>query len=103
MNQVNEMLMHCEHGLLQFHPEKDCRWLLILQVEILEKENVIILEKWIESHIVFFLLKYRVGKTETTPYKDLAVKAAAAAIYSTSNFLKSMENLPCFWSFLDVQ
>ncbi|KAL7583611.1 hypothetical protein Lser_V15G44015 [Lactuca serriola] len=62
LNQVNEMLMHCEHGLLQFHPEKDCR----------------------------------VGKTETTPYKDLAVKAAAAAIYSTSNFLKSMENLPCF-------
>lgn len=67
LNQVNEMMRHCEHGLVQFHQENQHR-----------------------------TSDYRGDKTETSPYKDLAVQAAAAAIYSTSNFLKSMENLPCF-------
>ncbi|XP_076903730.1 uncharacterized protein LOC143558860 [Bidens hawaiensis] len=62
LNQVNEMLMHCENGLLQFHPEHG----------------------------------FRNSKAEPSVYKDLAVQAAAAAIYSTSNFLQSMENLPSF-------
>ncbi|KAI3757779.1 hypothetical protein L6452_05322 [Arctium lappa] len=69
LNQVNEMMVHCGHGLLQFRPEND-------------------LEQRTSSD-------YRHLKTETNPYKDLAVQAAAAAIYSTSNFLQSMENLPC--------
>ncbi|KAL4556967.1 hypothetical protein LXL04_035137 [Taraxacum kok-saghyz] len=70
LNQVNEMLRHCEHDLLQFHPENGLQQ---------QRTN-----------------DYRVGKTETSSYKNLGVQAAAAAIYSTSNFLKSMENLPCF-------
>nr|XP_043617913.1 uncharacterized protein LOC122589658 [Erigeron canadensis] len=69
LNQVNEMLIHCEHGLLQFHPEN-----------VLQRHTN----------------DYRFLKAESSPYKDLAVPAAAAAIYSTSNFLQSMENLPCF-------
>ncbi|KAJ9545619.1 hypothetical protein OSB04_025326, partial [Centaurea solstitialis] len=68
LNQVNEMMVHCGHGLLQFHPENDLHQ---------RTSN-----------------DYRHVKTETNLYKDLAVKAAAAAIYSTSNFLQSMENLP---------
>ncbi|KAM0034375.1 hypothetical protein Hdeb2414_s0016g00496911 [Helianthus debilis subsp. tardiflorus] len=69
LNQVNEMLMHCNNGLLQFHPENS-----------LQKQTI----------------DYRNLKAEPSVYKDLAVQAAAAAIYSTSNFLRSMENLPCF-------
>ncbi|KAF5790455.1 hypothetical protein HanRHA438_Chr09g0395091 [Helianthus annuus] len=69
LNQVNEMLMHCNNGLLQFHPEHS-----------LQKQTI----------------DYRNLKAEPSAYKDLAVQAAAAAIYSTSNFLRSMENLPCF-------
>ncbi|KAI3783542.1 hypothetical protein L1987_42626 [Smallanthus sonchifolius] len=69
LNQVNEMLIHCENGLLQFHPENG-------------------LQKRTNDH--------RNLKGESSAYKDLAVQAAAAAIYSTSNFLQSMENLPCF-------
>ncbi|XP_024969164.1 uncharacterized protein LOC112508696 [Cynara cardunculus var. scolymus] len=69
LNQVNEMMVHCGHGLLQFRSEND-------------------LQQRSSSD-------YRHLKMETNPYKDLAVQAAAAAIYSTSNFLQSMENLPC--------
>ncbi|KAL8232147.1 hypothetical protein R6Q57_001925 [Mikania cordata] len=69
LNQVSEMQMHCENGLLQFHPENG------LQKRPSDCRNL---------------------TAEPTTYKDLAVQAAAAAIYSTSNFLQSMENLPCF-------
>ncbi|KAF5788912.1 hypothetical protein HanRHA438_Chr09g0376311 [Helianthus annuus] len=69
LNQVNEMLMHCNNGLLQFHPEHN-----------LQKQTI----------------DYRNLKAELSVYKDLAVQAAAAAIDSTSSFLRSMENLPCF-------
>ncbi|XP_031094568.1 uncharacterized protein LOC115999000 isoform X1 [Ipomoea triloba] len=34
-------------------------------------------------------------RSETDPERDLAVRAAAASIYSTCNFLSSTENLPC--------
>nr|GEX00105.1 hypothetical protein [Tanacetum cinerariifolium] len=69
LNQINEMLMHCERGLLQFHPD---------------------------SGLQNFTNSYRLSKTETSQCKDLSVQAAAAAIYSTTSFLQSMENLPCF-------
>lgn len=70
LNQVREMHLHCEKGLLKYnemyslqHPgtsENDCR--------LYSADN---------------------------PDRDLAVRAAAASIYSTCNYLSSMENLPC--------
>ncbi|KAJ9553343.1 hypothetical protein OSB04_017388 [Centaurea solstitialis] len=68
LNQVNEMLLHCEHGLHRFPPPNGVA---------------------LQSKQIF-------PKVEPILDKDLAVRAAAAAIYSTSNFLKSAENLPCF-------
>ncbi|XP_024991635.1 uncharacterized protein LOC112525648 [Cynara cardunculus var. scolymus] len=68
LNQVREMLLHCEHGLLQFPPPNGVA---------------------VQSKQIF-------QKAEPVLDKGLAVRAAAAAIYSTSNFLQSAENLPCF-------
>lgn len=62
LNQVWEMKLHCEHGLLPFPPENGLQNNFIYQ------------------------------KVD----RDLAVRSAAAAIYSTSNFLQSAQNLPCF-------
>ncbi|PWA89525.1 hypothetical protein CTI12_AA109970 [Artemisia annua] len=63
LNQVREMLLHCENGL-QFPPANS--------------------------------LQHMFPRAELTLDKDLAVRAAAAAIYSTSNFLQPAENQPCF-------
>lgn len=68
LNQVREMLLHCEHGLFQFPPPNGVS---------------------LQSKQIF-------PKAEPVLDKDLAVRAAAAAIYSTSNFLQSAEKLSCF-------
>ena len=47
-------------------------------------------------NIYFFCRLHKADNSE----RDLAVRAAAASIYSTCNFLLSMENLPCCWSLL---
>ncbi|KAK9075405.1 hypothetical protein SSX86_003728 [Deinandra increscens subsp. villosa] len=86
LNQVNDMRMHCENGLQQFHPESG------LQKRIDEYSSS-------SNGALSFSFYHDVNrnlKVESSKYKDLAVQAAAAAIYSTSNFLQSMENLPCF-------
>ncbi|CAI9295843.1 unnamed protein product [Lactuca saligna] len=62
LDQVREMLTHCEHGLLPFPSEKG-----------------------LQNNYIF-------QKVD----RDLAVRAAAAAIYSTSNFLQPAQNLPGF-------
>lgn len=46
-----------------------------------------------EAYVIVLLL-CRLEKAESSE-TDLAVRAAAASIYSTCNFLSSMENLPC--------
>ncbi|KAI7738489.1 hypothetical protein M8C21_016451, partial [Ambrosia artemisiifolia] len=71
LNQVREMLSHCEHGLLQNPPSNG------LQQQATFQNN------------------YMFPKIEPILDKDLAVRAAAAAIYSTSSFLQPTENLPC--------
>ncbi|KAI3735053.1 hypothetical protein L6452_14540 [Arctium lappa] len=68
LNQVREMLLHCEHGLLEFPPPNGVS---------------------LQSKQIF-------PKAEPVLDKDLAVRAAAAAIYSTSNFLQFAEKLHCF-------
>ncbi|XP_076897960.1 uncharacterized protein LOC143551398 isoform X1 [Bidens hawaiensis] len=64
LNQVREMLLHCEHGLLHFP------------------------QATLPNNYMF-------QKVEPILDKDLAVRAAAAAIYSTSSFLQPAENIPC--------
>ncbi|XP_076902713.1 uncharacterized protein LOC143557551 [Bidens hawaiensis] len=64
LNQVREMLLHCEHGLVHFP------------------------QATLPNNYMF-------QKVEPILDKDLAVRAAAAAIYSTSSFLQPAENLPC--------
>ncbi|KAI3817869.1 hypothetical protein L1987_11669 [Smallanthus sonchifolius] len=71
LNQVREMLLHCEHGLLHF-----------------PLANAL-------QHHATLQSSYMFPKIEPILDKDLAVRAAAAAIYSTSNFLQPAENLPC--------
>ncbi|KAJ0538627.1 hypothetical protein HanHA300_Chr08g0277131 [Helianthus annuus] len=71
LNQVREMLTHCEHGLLKSPPANG------LQQQATLQNN------------------YMFQKVEPILDKDLAVRAAAAAIYSTSSFLQPAENLPC--------
>lgn len=46
-----------------------------------------------EAYVIVHSLR-RLEKAESSE-TDLAVRAAAASIYSTCNFLSSMENLPC--------
>ncbi|KAH6802211.1 hypothetical protein C2S51_033657 [Perilla frutescens var. frutescens] len=65
LNQVKEMQLHCEMGLN--HPSEQA------------------VPPGYDS---------RSGAAENSD-KDLAVRAAAASIYSTCNFLLSRENLPC--------
>ncbi|KAK4363549.1 hypothetical protein RND71_018790 [Anisodus tanguticus] len=70
LNQVRQMQLQCEQGLQKYGAPYGLQQLGILQNDC------------------------RLEKTESSE-KDLAVRAAAASIYSTCNFLSSMENLPC--------
>ncbi|XP_075108222.1 uncharacterized protein LOC107769149 isoform X2 [Nicotiana tabacum] len=70
LNQVRQMQMQCEHGLQKYGAPYSLHQMGILQNDC------------------------RLEKAES-PERDLAVRAAAASIYSTCNFLSSMENLPC--------
>ncbi|KAL7146725.1 hypothetical protein ABFS83_06G060900 [Erythranthe nasuta] len=67
LNQVKEMQLHCEKGLYKNS--------LLQQKAPLANDS-------------------RLGAVDNTE-NDLAVRAAAASIYSTCNFLLSTENLPC--------
>ncbi|PIM99303.1 hypothetical protein CDL12_28202 [Handroanthus impetiginosus] len=70
LNQVKEMQLHCEKGLYRnssYHAQH--------QIGSVGNDN-------------------RLGAADNTE-KDLAVRAAAASIYSTCNFLLSMENPTC--------
>lgn len=71
LNQIREMLLHCERGLLQCRSVNGLQLLATLDNDC------------------------RLPKVDTSE-KELAVRAAAASIYSTCNFLQSMENLSCF-------
>lgn len=68
LNQVRKMQLQCEQGLQKYGAP-------LHQLGILQNDC-------------------RLEKAESSE-TDLAVRAAAASIYSTCNFLSSMENLPC--------
>ncbi|XP_028060784.1 uncharacterized protein LOC114264385 isoform X1 [Camellia sinensis] len=72
LNQVKEMQLHCERGLqlFQSNASHGSQWL-----GTLENDS-------------------RLEEVENSE-RELAIGAAAASIYSTCNFLLSMENLPC--------
>ncbi|KAK4351236.1 hypothetical protein RND71_030549 [Anisodus tanguticus] len=70
LNQVRQMQLQCEQGLQKYGAPYGLHQLGILPNDC------------------------RLEKSESSE-KDLAVRAAAASIYSTCNFLSSMENLPC--------
>lgn len=70
LNQVRQMQLQCEQGLQKFGAPHNLHQLGLLQNDC------------------------RLEKAESSE-TDLAVRAAAASIYSTCNFLSSMENLPC--------
>ncbi|KAK6145702.1 hypothetical protein DH2020_022522 [Rehmannia glutinosa] len=72
LNQVKEMQLHCERGI--------CNRLHNILQETDPTGN-----------------NYRLGEAHHNSEKDLAVRAAAASIYSTCNFLLTMENLPLFY------
>ncbi|XP_044460752.1 uncharacterized protein LOC123192315 [Mangifera indica] len=72
LNQIKEMQLHCDQGL-QFN-----HWTPGYGVQ----------------HLGISEQGFRSGKAVSTE-KDLAVKAAAASIYSTCNFLASKENVSC--------
>lgn len=74
-NQVKDVRLHCEWGLQ--HPSWNPPY-KVEETRILGKDKDIKLENADNSG------------------KDLAVQAAAASIYSTCNFLLSMENVSCF-------
>ncbi|KAH7854895.1 hypothetical protein Vadar_018818 [Vaccinium darrowii] len=73
LNQVKDMRLHCERGLQHFH-----RSTLHGSHQPGAFEN-----------------DSRSEKADNAE-RELAVMAAAASIYSTSNFMLSKENLPCF-------
>ncbi|KAA8539690.1 hypothetical protein F0562_026382 [Nyssa sinensis] len=73
LNQLKEMQLHCERGLQNFQHNAMHG---LQQLGTLEDDS-------------------RSEKAEKSE-RELAVRAAAASIYSTCNFLLSMENLPCF-------
>ncbi|CAN4097588.1 unnamed protein product [Withania somnifera] len=68
LNQVRQMQLQCEQGLQKYGAP-------LHQLGLLQNDC-------------------RLEKAESSE-TDLAVRAAAASIYSTCNFLSSMENLPC--------
>ncbi|KAM7491839.1 hypothetical protein LguiA_034760 [Lonicera macranthoides] len=71
LNQVKEMQLHCENGLFQYNGTQG------------------------QQQLGAFVNDYRSVKPDNSE-RDLAISAAAASIYSTCNFLQSMEDLPCF-------
>ncbi|CAK9135890.1 unnamed protein product [Ilex paraguariensis] len=71
LNQVKEMQWHCERGLFQYN------------------------EAYGLQHLVALGSSCRLEKADNLE-GDSAVRAAAASMYSTCNFLLPMENLPCF-------
>ncbi|KAK2982411.1 hypothetical protein RJ640_026254 [Escallonia rubra] len=74
LNQVTEMQLHCDRGLFQHNGAHGSQ-------HQGTSENDCRLEK---------------ADNADNSESDLAVRAAAASIYSTCNFLQSMENLPSF-------
>ncbi|KAL2549897.1 hypothetical protein Fot_11427 [Forsythia ovata] len=70
LNQVKEMQLHCEWGLYKHSSHRTLQ-----QTGPIGSDC-------------------RLGEADNSE-RDLAIKAAAASIYSTCNFLLSMENLPC--------
>lgn len=70
LNQVNEMMLHCDQGLQHVH------WNTIFEMQHMGIVNN---------------LRSKIND----PEKDLSVRAAAASIYSTCNFLSSRENVSC--------
>ncbi|XP_052181479.1 uncharacterized protein LOC127794369 isoform X2 [Diospyros lotus] len=72
LKQVKEMQLHCEKGLVHFHVGA-----FHGSQQLGRLENDLRLEE------------------EDNSERELAVRAAAASIYSTCNFLVSKENLPC--------
>ncbi|CDP13906.1 unnamed protein product [Coffea canephora] len=70
LNQVTEMQLHCDTGLFKYSTAYSLQ------------------------HSSTFENDCRLHKADNSE-RDLAVRAAAASIYSTCNFLLSMENLPC--------
>ncbi|XP_020540970.1 uncharacterized protein LOC105649178 isoform X2 [Jatropha curcas] len=73
LNQVKEMQLHCDHGLQGF------QWNTIFGFQHQETS---------ENYT-------RIGKADSSE-RELAVRAAAASIYSTCSFLMSKENVSCF-------
>ncbi|XP_060181655.1 uncharacterized protein LOC132611251 isoform X1 [Lycium barbarum] len=71
LNQVKQMQLQCEQGLQKYGAPYGLQQLGLLQNDC------------------------RLEKPESSE-TDLAVRAAAASIYSTCNFLSSMENQPCY-------
>ncbi|CAN0827464.1 hypothetical protein LINGRAHAP2_LOCUS994 [Linum grandiflorum] len=72
LNQLKEMQLHCDQGLQHF------QWNAIVGFQ----------PPGMPDH-------YRIPKGDSSE-KELAVRAAAASIYSTCNFLMSKENVSCF-------
>ncbi|KAJ4844147.1 hypothetical protein Tsubulata_020597 [Turnera subulata] len=71
LNQVKELQLHCDHGLQHFN------WIFDMQQQQGRLENLIRSEK-------------------DGSVSELAVRAAAASIYSTCSFVMSQDNVPCF-------
>ncbi|KAL2897888.1 Fatty acyl-CoA reductase 8 [Bienertia sinuspersici] len=71
LNQVNEMMLHCGEGLQHLH------W-----NSIFEMQHMGMVDNNLRSKM-------------NDPEKDLSVRAAAASIYSTCNYISSQENVSC--------
>ncbi|KMT15177.1 hypothetical protein BVRB_3g062900 [Beta vulgaris subsp. vulgaris] len=71
LDQVNSMMLHCDQGL------QHVNWKTIS-----EMQHMGIVDNDLRSKL-------------NDPEKDLSVRAAAASIYSTCNFLSSRENVSC--------
>ncbi|XP_010670600.2 uncharacterized protein LOC104887626 isoform X1 [Beta vulgaris subsp. vulgaris] len=71
LNRVNKMMLHCDQGL------QHIQWSTIL-----EMQHMGMVDNDLRSKL-------------NDPENDLSVRAAAASIYSTCNFLSSRENVSC--------
>uniref|UniRef100_A0A7C9D8X7 Uncharacterized protein n=1 Tax=Opuntia streptacantha TaxID=393608 RepID=A0A7C9D8X7_OPUST len=71
LNQVNMMLFHCDEGL------QHVQWNALFEMQ----------------HLGSLDNEFRTRAAD--PTRDLSVRAAAASIYSTCNFLSSRENVSC--------
>ncbi|XP_019192115.1 PREDICTED: uncharacterized protein LOC109186548 isoform X2 [Ipomoea nil] len=105
---ANSSIVQCDNSTATAH---HARWSALfdqMDKSLLEEESQLesLQEKVREMQLQceHGLLKYEVSafpipnehKLDKASERDLAVRAAAASIYSTCNFLSSMENLPCF-------